>query len=429
MNAWSVRRVVLYGLLIIALLSSPFQAILMVAAQDQTVDQAAQSNTDEARVVSGPVADAALDQPPSPDRAVVVDRDNPSWQTVYGTEAGRELLPPRRSEVPAQIDGGVPPLSGFWTSHTLQAGTQGITAIAYAPDGRLFAAISGLGLRVYGPNVSNLYQWTSITASPGGLVSNNVTALAVFGSQLWIGTGGSGVSVYSLSSGTWLTYTTSNSPLPNNTINRITPVINPAGTDYVWISTNGGGAAKYTPGRTPTWNIINSADSALINNLVFDVAVNINGATTTTWFATYNGLVAWDGTTFTSQGGGDCVASFASRVIVDKRHRVWYVPVQIIPGKPQGLDGPTAGTNSPLGVCLRTVGVFNLVFYTLYNSTSPGLPGNDVSDLSEDFAGRIWMSMRGVGGGAVNDNGTWKLYTSPTFAADQQRCARRAGGG
>ena len=56
---------------------------------------------------------------------------------------------------------------------------------------------------------------------------------------------------------------------------------------------------------------------------------------------------------------------------------------------------------------------FPLVFYTLYNTTSPGLPSNDVSDLSEDFAGRIWISMQGTGGGAVNDNGTWKLYTSP----------------
>ena len=91
-------------------------------------------------------------------------------------------------------------------------------------------------------------------------MSNNVSALAVFGSQLWIGTNGSGVSVYNLTSGTWLTHTVANSPLPNDTINRITPVIDPTGADYVWISTNGGGAAKFTPGRPNTWNIINSVD-------------------------------------------------------------------------------------------------------------------------------------------------------------------------
>jgi ligand-binding sensor domain-containing protein/thiamine phosphate synthase YjbQ (UPF0047 family) len=418
MNAPSSRRVVLYSLLVLALLSSPLQFVGVARAQDQsTIAPPDQSSVDEARVVSGPAADAALDRAPAPDRAVVVDRDNPSWQTVYGTEAGRQLLAPRQSEVPAQIEGAVPPLTGFWNTQTIQAGAQGITAAAYAPDGRLFAAISGLGLRVYGPNASGIYGWTSITATPGGLVSNNVTALAVFGSQLWIGTSGSGISVYSLSSGTWITYTTANSPLPSNTINRLTAVVDPNGTDYIWISTNGGGAAKFTPGRPNTWNIIDSTDSALISNLVYDVAVDINGATTTTWFATYSGLTSWNGTTFTSQGGTPCTPfNYVSRVIVDKRHRVWYVPVQIIPGKPQDANGPATSVEQPIGVCLRTTTSvpFPLVFYTLYNTTSPGLPSNDISDLSEDFAGRIWMSMRGTGGGAVNDNGTWKLYTSPT---------------
>ena len=129
MNMFGIRRVAGYGLLIVALLSTSFQSALLAVAQDQSVIAPPdRSSTDEARVVSGPIADAELDRPPAPDRAVVTDQSNPSWQTVYGTEAGRQLLPPRRSEVPAQIEGATPPLNGFWNTHLIQAGTQGVTA-------------------------------------------------------------------------------------------------------------------------------------------------------------------------------------------------------------------------------------------------------------------------------------------------------------
>ena len=126
---------------------------------------------------------------------------------------------------------------------------------------------------MYGPNSSGIYGWTSINASPGGLPSNWVSSLAVFNGDLWVGTSGSGVGVYDLNSGTWISYTVANSPLPHDTINRLTPVVNPNGTDYIWISTNGG-AAKYTPGRPlPSWNIINTVDG-LPSNTVYDVAVD-----------------------------------------------------------------------------------------------------------------------------------------------------------
>lgn len=422
MNAPSSRRVVLYCLLVLALLSSPLQFVGVARAQDQsTIAPSDRSGLDEVRVVSGPVADAALDQAPAPDQAVVVDQANPNWQTVYGTEAGRQLLSPRQSEVPAQVEGATPPLSGFWITHTLQAGAQGVAAMAYAPDGRLFAALSGLGLRVYGPNASGIYGWTSITATPGGLVSNNVSALAVLGSQLWIGTSGSGISVYSLSSGTWITYTTSNSPLPSNSINRLTAVVDPNGLDYIWISTNSG-AARYLPTRPiPTWTVINTS-SGLPSNIVYDVAVDINGATTTTWFANYGGLTAWNGTTFSNSfGGGSCIFSYPRRVIVDRQHRVWFSPVDVVPAQ---VNAPNV--DIPAGVCVRTAtsSPIPLVFWTRYNSTSPGLPNNDVIDLSEDYAGRIWMALRGSnGGGVVYDNGTWKFYTtssSPVLSNDMR---------
>ncbi len=414
MRTSSVGRVVLYLLIVAALIGSSVQPIgaMSVLAQDRSDPLTPDQATDPAAQINGPSVDASLERAPEPDQALIVDQANPQWRTVYGTEAGRQLLPPRRSEIPAQVEGAVPPMTGFWITRTIQSGTNGITAIAYAPDGRLFAGLSNGGLRVYGPNSSGIHGWSPITASPGGLPSNWVTSLAVFNGDLWVGTSGSGVGVYDLNSGTWISYTVANSPLPHDTINRLTPVVDPNATDYIWISTNNG-AAKYTPTRPlHSWNIINTVDG-LPSNTVYDVAVDFDGASTTTWFANYGGLTSWDGSTFTnSLGGGSCTFFYTKRVIVDRQHRVWLIPVDIVPER-----GEAPQADITYGVCVRTVvsNPFPLVFWTRYSTTSPGLPNNDVTDLSEDYAGRIWMSMQGsTGGGAVYDNGTWKLYTTPT---------------
>jgi ligand-binding sensor domain-containing protein len=411
MHTSSASRVVLYVLIVAALIGSSVHPIAAsTLAQDRSDPRTPDRVADPEVQISGPSVDAALERAPDPDRALIVDQANPQWRTIYGTEAGRQLLRPRRSEVPAAIEGASPPLSGFWITRTIQSGTNGITAIAYAPDGRLFAGLSIGGLRVYGPNASGIYGWTSINASPGGLPSNWVTSLAIFNGDLWVGTSGSGVGVYDLNSGTWSNYTVANSPLPNDTINRLTPVADPNATDYIWISTNGG-AAKYTPSRPlPSWNIINTVDG-LPSNTVYDVAVDIDGASTTTWFANYGGLTSWDGSAFSnSLGGGTCTFNYVKRVIVDRLDRVWVIPMDIVPERAEAPQVDVAA-----GVCRRT---FNGLLYTWtrYNTTSPGLPNNNVSDLSEDYAGRIWIGMQpsflqSGGGGAVYDNGTWRMYT------------------
>jgi ligand-binding sensor domain-containing protein len=408
-----LRRVVVSLLMIAALIGSSLQPIVgtSILAQGRSNSGLPDRVSDPEVQISGPKVDASLERAPDPDKAVVADRAHPNWRTVYGTEAGRQLLPPRLPEVPSLVEGATPPLTGFWITRTL-AGANGITAIAYAPDGRLFAGLNNGGLRVFGPNSSGVYGWTSITASSGGLPSNWVTSLAVFGGDLWVGTSGSGVGVYDLSAGTWISYTVANSPLPHDTINRLTPVANPNGADYIWISTNGGGAARFTPSRPlPTWNIINTVDG-LPSNTVYDVAVDYDGTAVTTYFANYGGLTSWDGSTFTNSLGSNtspsnCTFFYVRRVIVDRQDRVWVIPVDIVPETPQA---PQADIT--FGVCRRT---FNGFFYTWtrFSTISPGLPNNDVTDLSEDYAGRIWMSMQGgSGGGAVNDNGTWKIYTT-----------------
>ncbi|MEI2672165.1 MAG: two-component regulator propeller domain-containing protein [Marmoricola sp.] len=351
---------------------------------------------------------AALDAPPQAADAVIVDRNNPNWVTRYGTELGRRLLTPRHPDQSFAPDGAVPVLSGFWTTTTIQAGTQGVKAIAYAPDGRVFAGLSGAGLGVYAPDGTGVYQWSTLTQSPGGLLSNYINTLAIFNNQLWIGTNGAGLNVYDLTTGAWLSYTTP--ALPDNFINRLTPVIDPNGPDYIWISTKNGGAIKYAPGNPATWGVYNTS-SGLPNNFVYDVAVDLNGGTTTTWLATAGGLVSSTNLlTFpVTFGGGTCTGwDYAERLMIDRQHQLWLTPIQLIIGLSPSGKQPAAVTPTPMGVCVRTI----TATWELYNGSAPGLPSNTVTDLSEDFAGRVWMAT--TGGGAVNDNGTWRFYVAPS---------------
>ena len=74
----------------------------------------------------------------------------------------------------------------------------------------------------HNPDGSN--AWTTISASPGGLVSNAISDVGISGGLLWVGTNGYGISVLDLVNNTWSTYTTSNTDLPSNAINRITAI-------------------------------------------------------------------------------------------------------------------------------------------------------------------------------------------------------------
>ena len=67
--------------------------------------------------------DPALDAPPSAAEATVTDRNNPAWQVHYGTQAGRNLIPPRSAPQALTTSGPQAPLSGAWLTMTLQTGT------------------------------------------------------------------------------------------------------------------------------------------------------------------------------------------------------------------------------------------------------------------------------------------------------------------
>ena len=358
--------------------------------------------------------DAMLDKEPDLEKGLVVDPKSPGWATRYGTELGRMLLPARAAPASFAPMGAEPPLTGTWRTNTIVSSTTGINAIAYAPDGRIFAGSGSNGLRVWGPDANGIFTWTTILSSTLGLPSNSVRALAIFDGDVWVGTN-LGIGLYNLSTGSWDRLTKSNSSLPHNYINRFTPIANPAGLDYIWIATDGG-AARYTPTRpTPSWNIINTADG-LPSNIIYDVAEWSTWlGTKYTFFANDSALTRWDGaSTFVdAPGSTDCLSGLhrATRLLSTSQGELW---------ASQQEDLPTFGRNLPQtwvpsGVCRYHITGFLTYGWDLYDGSSPGLPSNNATDLSEDFAGRIWIGFDGVpGGAAVWDNGTWKMFTQPS---------------
>jgi hypothetical protein len=105
-------------------------------------------------------------------------------------------------------------------------------------------------------------------------------------SIMWIGTN-SGLA--SFDGGTWTIYSTSNSDLPNNTVNTV--AIDGAG--IKWIGTNGGGLASFDG---VNWTTFNTSNSDLPHNNVNIIVVDGNR---TKWIGTDGGLINLDGENWT----------------------------------------------------------------------------------------------------------------------------------
>lgn len=386
--------------------------------------RAAQAHTDTPvqppapRIADGvqtsvPAVDAALNAPPAPEDAAVV---NPytGQTTYYGTELGRQQLASLLPAGSAAVAGPEVPV-GFWQSINLQAGLSAIMAVAGAPDGRLFAGVNGGGLRVYAPDGNGVYGWTAINAGAGSLPSQNVTALAVFNNALWVGTSNAGIGQMNLTTGTWTTINSSNSSLPGNAIATLKPVTPPDGsTPYIWISTSAG-AARWTPGNPGVWKVLKTTDGLPSNN-VLDVAVQYLGTTPWTWIATDSsaGLARWvnNSISLVDQPTG-CTLDRGTRLEVDSTGFLWVNAQQDIPARAAGSatsDAPSAGDIfTSIGICR----FFPFIGWSQYTSGTNGLPSNSATGFAADQGGRMWISFNG--GLAVHDSGGWASYTAPTY--------------
>ena len=139
----------------------------------------------------------------------LADEQIPAWVNTYSSPEAQQQLPPWQPVYEGSPDGPSMPLGG-WSVQVSAPGTKSVVAMQTVPDGRLFVAIDGGGVQVYAPNAQGDYVWSTITASPGGLVTNNVTDLAYLFGELWISTD-SGISIYQIYLNTWRQINSGNS--------------------------------------------------------------------------------------------------------------------------------------------------------------------------------------------------------------------------
>lgn len=365
-----------------------------------------------------PTFDPAMDAAPAEADALVVDPHNPQWMVRYGSEAGRQTVPPAPAPTWLVPAGPEIPIGG-WDASIIEAGTKDVAAVLALPDGRIWAGAENDGLRIYSPDANGVYNWSMLKATAGGLASNKVTALAWFNGEVWVGTDDAGLSIFNPAANTWRRVNTGNSNLPSNSIHRLTAADVPnSAADLLWAST-AGGAARWTAGGA-TWTVLTTAQG-LPDNDVFDVGVQFFVAQTFTYIATAGGVRRWNGTTLTPiTGGGACIMDRATRVWVESDYTTWFAAEKNVPALAAAgaadANAPAAGVWVPIGACRATISLG--VSWNLFDAAF-GLPSNDVSDMGQDDSGRVWLSFRPTGGAskgglAAHDQDNWLILTKPT---------------
>jgi pimeloyl-ACP methyl ester carboxylesterase len=155
-------------------------------------------------------------------------------------------------------------------------------------------------------------SWQAFTPDNSGLSSSWVTALAVDGDTLWVGTYDRGLSRYD--GRAWEVYSTENSALADDHVNAIAIAIDKRG--WVWIGTDHG--VSLFDGLN--WQTHTAADG-LADDHVEAIASDSQGRL---WFGTAKGVSVFDGsgwTVYTARDG--LAADFVSALAADPAGDLW----------------------------------------------------------------------------------------------------------
>lgn len=398
-------------------------------------------------LVSGPQMIQGMDAAPPAERAVVADHRIPAWETRYNTVAGVNLMPPLAPPSGLSAVGADVNLGAFRSFNL--GGIDSIRSVVGAPDGRVFAAINGVGLGMYSRQANGAYAWSVITITPGGLWSVSIVDLAISGDLLLVGTADEGISALNLAVGGWKHFTTANTDLPSNNIISLTGI--PSASGYVeFFAGTSNGAWYYV--QNPSWQATGLAFIGVSVNKVLQQY--LPSGTRVIWYATSDQLWRYDGAWVRFQGMAACALDSANTMALDGQNGVWVSAYTVGPNRPTGAASPTSdpadllvkpfasitepavSQNQPsvqvtepaapnarysIGACRYSGGS-----WTRYSQATPGLPSDYVTDLRTDGDGRVWMSFAGyngaLGGAAVYDQGTWlifkKQYGDPLLADD-----------
>ena len=206
-----------------------------------------------------------------------------------------------------------------------------------------------------------------------GLENNLIQCLLVDRQQnLWIGTGGGGLSRYS--HGRFTAYTTKDG-LSSGSIRALYEDEQGA----LWLGTEGGGLIRFEKGK---FRAFTKADG-LADNSVFAITGDKKG---TLWIGTHDGLTRLSGGKFTNFHASDGLESNFVRSVYEDTHGILWI-----------------GTND--GLC-RRLPTGEITRFT----TKDGLASDSIFSLFEDRAGTLWIGT-GSGGLSRLASGRFSSYT------------------
>ncbi|MCD4654040.1 hypothetical protein K8T06_08895, partial [bacterium] len=267
--------------------------------------------------------------------------------------------------------------------------------------------------------------WTTYTNA------SYVGGMAAHGTGFWAGTDG-GILDWDVPSDTYVKYTTS-----EGLADQSTKEVFIDSSNDLWVGTKEG--VQHFDGVT--WTTYTTSNSPLPNNLVYSIVQDLSGDM---WFGTDFGCARFDGTTwdvYTDLGGG--ATNVAVRGIgVDSLNQIWTANNPDNYGDPGGVsmfDGTTWTRHDPetsgigqyylslnvddsdniwAGSWTKHVYMYDGSVWTHYDTGNSGLVGNNIEAIEVDAAGTVWIGNHNASysdvtnGLAKYDGSTWTTYTT-----------------
>jgi ligand-binding sensor domain-containing protein len=182
--------------------------------------------------------------------------------------------------------------------------------------------------------------------------------------------------------GTWTTFDTSNSSLPDKLVRAIAT----EASGRIWFATDGGLAMLYGQ----EWQALSmppTYENSKIHCLAtLPSALDNDPSPGPLWVGTEQGALYYDGSVWTTYAPGTSglIGSTVLSIVSDSYGRVWF--------------GTWGGLSS-----------FDGTTWTSFTRANSGLVYDTVSSIVLDAEGRVWCGT--LDGISVLDNGTWRSYT------------------
>lgn len=232
-----------------------------------------------------------------------------------------------------------------------------IYAIAIDAQGNIWVGTGGGGVSKFDGS-----SWTSYTKQANGLPSDNVNALAIDSKGvIWIGTS---IGVSKFDGTSWVNYSAGGYARAL--------IIDKQ--DNIWVGTDKGGVTKFDG---TTWTSYNKTTIGLVSNEVKSLAMdNQNNL----WVGTVLGVSKYDGTKLTTYQEKDGLTmNYVGSIFIDKDENKWF-----------GTSG--GGVTKFNGT----------------NFSNFGLANETINAINADAQGNMWF---GTGSGVSKFNGTtWTKY-------------------